>query len=85
MLRDFFCPELREDQRPIMNKCRRLNEALIQCSQALAIIPKNYRFDLADAISTMADTYVMLNDMHEAYMKEFEQTQGPITPAEDKP
>ena len=84
MLRDFFAPELRESQRPVMDKCRRLNEALIQCSQALAIIPKDYRFDLADAISTMADTYVMLNDMHEAYMKEFELTQGPITPAEDK-
>lgn len=78
MLRDFFCPELKEDQRPIMGKCRRLNEALIQCSQALAIVPKDYRFDLADAISTMADTYVMLNDMHNAYMKEYEQTQGPI-------
>ncbi len=78
MLRDYFCPELKEDQRPIMGKCRRLNEALIQCSQALAIVPKDYRFDLADAISTMADTYVMLNDMHNAYMKEYEQTQGPI-------
>ncbi len=84
MLRDYFCPEEPEDSRPIMNQCRRLNEALIQCSQALAIIPKNYRFDLADAISTMANTYVMLNDMHNAYMKEFEQTQGPVTPAEDK-
>lgn len=77
MLRDYFCPELKENQRPVMEKCRRLNEALIQCSQALAIVPKDYRFDLADAISTMADTYVMLNDMHNAYMKEFEQTHGP--------
>lgn len=78
MLCDYFCPELKENQRPIMEQCRRLNEALIQCSEALAIIPKNYRFDLADAISTMADTYVMLNDMHEAYMKEYVQTHGPI-------
>lgn len=78
MLRDYFAPELKEDQRPIMDQCRRLNEALIQCSQTLAIVPKDFRFDLADAISTMADTYVMLNDMHNAYMKEYEQTQGPI-------
>ena len=77
MLRDYFAPELKEDQRPIMDQCRRLNEALIQCSQTLAIVPKDFRFDLADAISTMADTYVMLNDMHNAYMKEYEQTQGP--------
>ncbi len=84
MLRDFFAPELREEQRPIMDQCRRLTEALIQCSSALAIIPRNYRFDLADAISTMADTYNMLNDMHEAYMKEYEQTHGPIEHEEDK-
>ncbi len=78
MLRDYFAPELKEAQRPVMEKCRRLNEALIQCSQTLAIVPKDFRFDLADAISTMADTYVMLNDMHNAFMREYEQTQGPI-------
>jgi hypothetical protein len=78
MLRDYFTPEEPEEDRPIMDQCRRLNEALIQCSQALAIIPKNYRFDLADAISTMANTYVMLNDMHNAYMEEFEKVNGPI-------
>ena len=85
MLRDFFAPELREEQRPIMDQCRRLTEALIQCSSALAIVPKNYRFDLADAISTMADTYVMLNGLHNEYMKEYTLTHGPATPAEDKP
>ena len=84
MLRDFFAPEENEESRPIMDQCRRLNEALIQCSSALAIVPKNFRFDFADAISTMADTYVMLNDMHNAYMKEFEQTQGPIEHEEGK-
>ena len=78
MLRDYFAPELKEPQRPVMEKCRRLNEALIQCSQVLAIVPNDFRFDLADAISTMADTYVMLNDMHNAFMREYEQTHGPI-------
>ena len=77
MLRDFFMPEEPEDSRPIVKQCGRLNEALIQCSQALAIVPKNYRFDLADAIATMANTYVMLNDMHNAYMKEYEMIRCP--------
>jgi len=85
MLRDFFAPEENEESRPIVDQCRRLNEALIQCSSALAIVPKNYRFDLADAISTMADTYVMLNGLHNEYMKEYTLTHGPATPAEDKP
>lgn len=84
MLRDFFAPEENEDSRPIVDQCRRLNEALIQCSSALAIVPKSYRFDLADAISTMADTYVMLNGMHNEYMKEYALTHGPIKPTEDK-
>ena len=78
MLRDYFAPEEPEESRPIMAQCRHLNEALIQCSQALAIIPKNYRFDLADAISTMANTYVMMNCMYNAYMEEYEKTYGPI-------
>lgn len=77
MLRDFFAPELKEDQRPIIAQCRHLSDALTKCSLALEIIPKDYRLDLADAISTIADTYAMMNKIHNDYMIEFGRMQGP--------
>ncbi len=70
MIRDFFCPDLSEDSRPIMQQCRELQEAMIYCTGVLPFVPKEKRYDLAATIAAMAGAYAFMDSMHDAYMKE---------------
>lgn len=79
MLRDCFLPENKVEDRPIIEQCRELQEAMIYCTGVLPFVPKEKRYNLAAAIAAMASTYAFMDSMHDDYMKEYKQTHGDVT------
>lgn len=77
MLRDYFCPELKENQRPIIAQCNEIEMAMIYCTDILPQVPSDKRYDMAMIIATFANAYAFMNNLHKVYIKEFGQTQGP--------
>lgn len=77
MLRDYFCPEEPEDGRPIPLQNAELQLAMANCAEVLQYVPNEHRKKLALAIGTMASTSVLLGNIHEEYIREYELTQGP--------
>ena len=77
MLREYFMPEEPEDSRPIPLQNAELQLAISYCSEVLQYVPNEHRKKLVLAIGSMASTSVLLNNIHEEYIHEYELTQGP--------
>jgi hypothetical protein len=78
MLRDFFAPEEKDEYRPIPLQNAELQSAMADCAEVLKYVPNEHRKKLVLAIGSMASTSVLMDKIHEAYIHEYELTQGPI-------
>ena len=74
----FFCPELQEEHRPIINTRDEILSNMCELAEVLPHVEYEYRRIVTATIESLTNTYRVLDDMHTAYMQKYLREQAEI-------
>lgn len=74
----FFCPEMQEEHRPIIHTRDTIQSNMCELAEVLPHVEYEYRRQVTATIESLTNTYRVLDDMHTAYMQQYEKEQAAI-------